>query len=147
MELRNLIGKTHELHEEIKKLQTNEKTLKEQLEVLEKEIKTKLDDSGEDYGDLSEDEFQLLMSELAVPTKLTVEVVFVSTSEQIVCEVQLSQGATIEDAITFCGILDKCDEISLGENKCGIHGVIKPLSEKLIDGDRVEIYKPITAKI
>ena len=146
MELRELINKTHDLHTQLNELHARESTLKQQIETLESEIKVILDDSGEDYENLSEEEFQLLMSELGDPLKLSVEVVYATNNEQTICEVQLSQGANIEDAIIFSDILDKCKDIDLNVNKIGLHGTIKSLTETLRDGDRVEIYRAVTAK-
>ena len=146
MELRELINKTHDLHTQLNELHARESTLKQQIETLESEIKVILDDSGEDYENLSEEEFQLLMSELGDPLKLSVEVVYATNNEQTICEVQLSQGANIEDAIIFSEILDKCNDIDLNVNKVGLHGSIKSLTETLRDGDRVEIYRAVTAK-
>jgi len=146
MELRELINKTHDLHTQLNELHARESTLKQQVETLESEIKVILDDSGEDYENLSEEEFQLLMSELGDPLKLSVEVVYATNNEQTICEVQLSQGSNIEDAIIFSEILDKCKDIDLNVNKVGLHGTIKSLTEMLRDGDRVEIYRAVTAK-
>lgn len=146
MELRELINKTHDLHEQLKQLQAQETGIKEQIDALESAIKSRLDETGEDYANLTEEEFQLLMADLGDPMKLTVEVVYATSTVQMINEVQLARGATIEDGIFLSGILDKTDEIDLNVNKVGIHGLIKPLSEVLSDGDRIEIYRPVTAK-
>ena len=146
MELRDLINKNHDLNKQLFELRSDESRLKKQIELLESEIKIKLDDSGKDYENLSEEEFQLLMSELSDPMKLSVEVVYATNDEQTICEVQLSQGANIEDAIIFSEILHKCKDIDLSINKVGVHGIIKPITAILCDGDRIEIYRAITAK-
>jgi putative ubiquitin-RnfH superfamily antitoxin RatB of RatAB toxin-antitoxin module len=146
MEVRELITKSHDLHEQLKQLQAQEAGLKEQIKALETQIKLKLDATGADYENLTEEEFQLMMAELSDPMMLRVEVVYATKSQQIINEVQLARGATIEDGIVLSGILDKCADIDLGVNKVGIHGLIKPLTEILNDGDRIEIYRPVTAK-
>jgi putative ubiquitin-RnfH superfamily antitoxin RatB of RatAB toxin-antitoxin module len=56
------------------------------------------------------------------------------------------RGANIEDGIVLSGLLEQCDDVDLGRNKVGLYGVIKPLSEILTEGDRIEIYRPVTAK-
>jgi len=145
MELNELVNQSHELHEKLKILQSEESSVKKKIDALEIEIKSKLDENGEDYENLSEDQFQLLMADLGDPMKLTVEVVYITNEQQIINEVQLARGATIEDGIIFSGILDKCKDIDLNQNKVGIHGVIKALTETLSEGDRIEIYRPITA--
>lgn len=147
MELPELINKSHDLHEQLKTLHAQEASVKEQIDTLDAEIKIKLDERGEDYENLSEEDFQLLMTSLSDPMQVTVEIVYATKEEQIIQEVQLSRGATIEDGIFISGILDKCKDINLDDNKVGIHGVIKPLTESLSDGDRIEIYRPITASV
>jgi len=147
MELNELVDKSHELHEQLKNLQIQKQNVKQEINAIENEIKVILDESGEDYDNLSEEQFQLLMADLGDPSKLTVEVVYVTDEQQQINEVQLSRGATIEDSIIYSGILDKCADIDLEQNKIGIYGVIKPLSELVKDGDRIEIYRPIKAKV
>jgi putative ubiquitin-RnfH superfamily antitoxin RatB of RatAB toxin-antitoxin module len=147
MELRELITKSHDLHEQLKQLQAQEAGLKEQIKALETQIKLKLDETGAEYENLTEEEFQLMMAELGDPMMLSVEVVYATKSKQIINEVQLARGATVEDGIVLSGILDKCTDIDLKVNKVGIHGTIKPLTEILSDGDRIEIYRPVTAKV
>jgi putative ubiquitin-RnfH superfamily antitoxin RatB of RatAB toxin-antitoxin module len=146
MELRELIGQSHDLREQIKQLNAQKSGLEDQLKTLEGEIKQKLDETGEDYESLSEEEFQLLMEKQGDPMQLTVEIVFASDKQQIIREVQLPRNATIEDGIILSGILDKCPEIDLAQNKVGIFGQIKSVTERLNDGDRIEIYRPIIAK-
>lgn len=99
------------------------------------------------YESLSEAEFQLQMSELNDPMSLTVEVVYATNEKQVIKEVQLPRNATIEDGIVLSGILDSCGDIALDNNKVGIFGIVKPLTQKLLDGDRIEIYRPVNTKV
>ena len=145
MELRELVNQSHLIREQLKQLQAEEAGLQTQLETLEAEIKRQLDEAGDSYENLTEDEFQLMMADLGDPMKLSIEVVYASSDEQVIQEVQLPRGATIEDGIIMSGILEQCPDIDLSNNKVGIHGMIKPVSEVLKDGDRIEIYRPITA--
>lgn len=59
-------------------------------------------------------------------------------------DVNLPDGATIKDAIERSGILGQFPEIDLEKNKVGIYGKVSKLDAVLNDGDRVEIYRPIT---
>lgn len=59
-------------------------------------------------------------------------------------DVNLPDGATIKDAIERSGILGQFPEIDLEKNKVGIYGKVGKLDAVLNDGDRVEIYRPIT---
>ncbi len=146
MVLRELISQSHDLREQIKQLNAQKSGLEDQLKTIEGEIKQKLDESGEDYESLSEEEFQLLMEKQGDPMQLTVEIVFACDQQQIIREIQLPRNATIEDGIMLSGILDKYPEIDLVKNKVGIFGQIKPVTERLNDGDRIEIYRPVIAK-
>lgn len=102
---------------------------------------------NKEYENLTEEEFQSLMAHSPDSTSHTVEVVYATNVQQNVLEVQLPHGANIEDAIVLSGLLEQCEDIDLNVNKVGIHGVIKPLTELVSDGDRVEVYRPVIAKI
>lgn len=58
--------------------------------------------------------------------------------------VEVPDGATVRDAIERSGILVQFPEIDLGQQKVGIYGKVSKLDAVLNDGDRVEIYRPIT---
>jgi hypothetical protein len=98
------------------------------------------------YEKLSEEEFQSLMADSKSSTNLSVEVVYVTNDKQLILETQVPRGASIEDGIVLSGLLEQCDEVNLETNKVGIYGFVKPLSELLSDGDRIEIYRPVSAK-
>ena len=100
----------------------------------------------ENYENLTEDEFQLLMAGSMDHTTINVEVVYVTSDKQIVLETQVPRGGNIEDGVVLSGLLEQCDEVDLTENKVGLFGLIKPLTEPLADGDRIEVYRPITAQ-
>lgn len=109
-------------------------------------ISRNMDDADEHYESLSEEKFQLLMAESMDPATISIEVVYVTSDMQVVLETQVPRGANIEDGIVLSGLLEQCDEVDLLINKVGLFGMIKPLTEQLADGDRIEIYRPVTAK-
>ena len=143
MELTTLVNQANELRQQRLKLESQDKQLKQQLEEVEARIKSLANDMGQDYGDLSEEEFQLLLSEMGDEKRINVEVVFAENDRQIINELQVPQGATIEDGIVLSGILEQLPDMDLAENKVGIYGMVKPLAEELHDGDRIEIYRPV----
>jgi putative ubiquitin-RnfH superfamily antitoxin RatB of RatAB toxin-antitoxin module len=63
---------------------------------------------------------------------------------QVWIDVVLPDGVTIQDAIERSGILKQFPEINLEQQKVGIFSKISKLDTVLNDGDRVEIYRPIT---
>ena len=146
MDIRELLKRSHTIREKVKVLGHELDSLNKELHELDNQINKQLDLKGKDIGDLSEEEFQLLMSELDGTVKLNVEVAYITNELQEIREIQLTKGATIQDAIEICEIMNDLNEIDLTTNKVGIFGTIKPLTEVLTEGDRVEIYRPVTAK-
>jgi putative ubiquitin-RnfH superfamily antitoxin RatB of RatAB toxin-antitoxin module len=63
---------------------------------------------------------------------------------QVWINVEMPDGATIQDAIERSGILKQFPEINLEQQKVGIFSKISKLDTVLNDGDRVEIYRSLT---
>lgn len=76
---------------------------------------------------------------------ITVEVVYALPAQQPLLRAQLTEGATVEDAIRASGVLDAFPEIDLAKNKVGIFSKLVKLDETVRDRDRVEIYRPLIA--
>jgi putative ubiquitin-RnfH superfamily antitoxin RatB of RatAB toxin-antitoxin module len=57
----------------------------------------------------------------------------------------LVQGASLEDAVRASGALTRFPDIQLAEAALGVWGRKAQLGQVLEDGDRVEIYRPLTA--
>jgi len=76
---------------------------------------------------------------------ITVEVVYALPLQQPLLRAQLTEGATVEDAIRASGVLDAFPEIDLAKNKVGIFSKLVKLDETVRDRDRVEIYRPLIA--
>ena len=74
-----------------------------------------------------------------------VEVLFALPEEQRIFEVAVTPGATVQDAIDASGILGWYPQIDLSVQKVGIFSKLTPLSQVVKEGDRIEIYRPVTA--
>lgn len=75
-----------------------------------------------------------------------IEVVYAAAADQIIClPLRVAAGTTLREAVIISGILDRCPEISLERNRIGIFGKICPPDTLLSEGDRIEIYRPVTA--
>ncbi|MGD8639557.1 MAG: RnfH family protein [Gammaproteobacteria bacterium] len=143
MELPELITELHKIKQLQQELSARLKEYKEQQAQLEQQIKSILDQDKIEYDNLSEEEFQMLLSDLHNPQLINVEVVYADNDNQIIRAVQASPGVTIEDCIAMSDILDSCSHIDLTKNKVGIYGMVKPLSATVQDGDRIEVYRPV----
>jgi len=77
--------------------------------------------------------------------KIRIEVAYGRPDEQFLLDVEIADGATVEDAIQASGVLEACPEIDLRENRVGIFSRLAKLDSRVKCGDRVEIYRPLTA--
>ena len=77
--------------------------------------------------------------------EIRIEVAYALLSQQVLLQVLLPRGATVEDAIHRSGVLAKFPEIDLVRNKVGIFSKLVKLDEIVRDKDRVEIYRPLIA--
>ena len=75
---------------------------------------------------------------------MKIGIAYALPQRQVWFDVELQDGATIQDAINRSGILKQFPEIDLEKQKVGIFSKISKLDTVLNDGDRVEIYRPIT---
>jgi putative ubiquitin-RnfH superfamily antitoxin RatB of RatAB toxin-antitoxin module len=78
-------------------------------------------------------------------TMIPVEVAFALPDEQIILDVELPEGSTVEQAINESGILEHFPQIDLSQNKVGIFGKLAKLDSELRPRDRVEIYRQLIA--
>ncbi len=76
---------------------------------------------------------------------LRVEVAYARPDQQTLLSLQVSRGATVQEAIEQSGILQSYPEIDLNSNKVGVFGKLAKLDAALREGDRVEIYRPLIA--
>lgn len=85
------------------------------------------------------------MSRGRKPITIHVEVAYALRERQALVAVEVEEGGTIEEAIRCSGILEAFPEIDLRRAKVGIFGRPAALDERMRDGDRVEIYRPLIA--
>jgi len=76
---------------------------------------------------------------------MNIGISYARKEKQVWMEIQVPNGSTINDAIHASGILDIFTDIDLENQKVGIFGKIAKLNATVKEGDRVEIYRPITA--
>ncbi|WP_413721194.1 RnfH family protein [Sodalis sp. RH23] len=74
---------------------------------------------------------------------IRVEVVYALPERQYLRQLVLAAGSTLEQAIQASGLLAIRHDIDLDKNKVGIFSRPAKLSDRLNDGDRVEIYRPL----
>ena len=76
---------------------------------------------------------------------IQVEVAYAGLDAQALLSVTGDPGMTVREAIDRSGVLARFPEIDLAINKVGIFGKLAKLDQPLVNGDRVEIYRPLIA--
>ena len=79
------------------------------------------------------------------PPTLRVEVAYALPTQQVLLQLHVPYGATVESAIVHSGVLTQFPEIDLARNKVGIFSKIVTLDTPVRDRDRIEIYRPLIA--
>ena len=76
---------------------------------------------------------------------MNVGIAYADKFKQTWLKLEVPDGSTIKEALEFSGLLKQFPDIDLESQAVGIFGKISKLDTKVADGDRVEIYRPITA--
>lgn len=76
---------------------------------------------------------------------MNVGVCYAEADRQTWLRLEVPDGSTIAQAIELSGLLTQYPEIDLAAQKVGIFGKIVKLDSIVQEGDRVEIYRQITA--
>ena len=75
---------------------------------------------------------------------IAIQVCFASAQNTTMIDVTTKIDSTIREAIEISQILTKHPEVNLDVSKVGIFGKLKSLNTILKQGDRVEIYRPLS---
>lgn len=75
---------------------------------------------------------------------MKVRITYALPQRQISITIDLPDGSTISDAIKRSGILERFPAIDMEKQKVGIFGKFVKLDAAVEDGDRIEIYRPLT---
>lgn len=76
---------------------------------------------------------------------IRVQVCYAKPDIQLLREVRVPEGTTLQRAVELSGILKDVPGIDPSAVCVGIHGKVKTLDARLRDRDRVEIYRPLIA--
>lgn len=76
---------------------------------------------------------------------MLVEVAYARADEQVILEVEVEEGATLEQAVEASGVLGRFPEIDLQTSKMGVFGKMAKKDRVMLERDRVEIYRPLIA--
>jgi len=75
---------------------------------------------------------------------IAVQVVYALPDKQVVVDMSLPAGATVSEAIERSELLRRFPDIDLAQQRIGIFSRLVSADAGLKNGDRVEIYRPLT---
>ncbi|MGA9855879.1 MAG: RnfH family protein [Gammaproteobacteria bacterium] len=76
--------------------------------------------------------------------EIQIEVIYASPDAQYQVTLRLSAGTTANAALEASGLLNKFPEIDLRRQRIGVFGRLVKPDYVLQDGQRLEIYRPLT---
>lgn len=76
---------------------------------------------------------------------MQVGIAYSEPAQQLWLRIEVPDEVTVQQAIEQSGILNKFSDIDLANCAVGIFGKVAELDDMLKPGDRVEIYRAITA--
>ena len=76
---------------------------------------------------------------------MNVGVAYADKFKKVWLKLEVPDGSTVREAIERSGLLAQFPEIDLDSQRVGIFGKLTRLTAKVAEGDRVEIYREITA--
>lgn len=81
---------------------------------------------------------------MAENKQINVEIAYARADQQCVLALEISADSTIKQAILASNMLELFPEIDLTQLAVGVFGQRKLLTDKVMPGDRIEIYRPLT---
>lgn len=81
----------------------------------------------------------------AVGPSLRISVAYALPARQMVVELEVEPGCTVREAIERSGLLTEFPDLTVDPARVGIFSRKVAMDQQLLDGDRVEIYRPLLA--
>lgn len=78
-------------------------------------------------------------------TRTLIEIAYATPERQVILEREIAAGSKAREAVKLSGIDQHFPEIDLQACEIGVFGKAVADDYELIDGDRIEIYRPLIA--
>lgn len=75
--------------------------------------------------------------------EIAVEVAVAWPELQVIVPLSLPEGSTVADAIDRSGLRERFPEMQISPDRLGVFADRRAPNDRLRDGDRVEIYRPL----
>jgi putative ubiquitin-RnfH superfamily antitoxin RatB of RatAB toxin-antitoxin module len=77
--------------------------------------------------------------------RIAIEVAAALPDRQVVVRLEVPRGTTLAEAVALADLPAKMPGLEVDENRLGVFGKRRRPDEAVAEGDRVEIYRPLTA--
>lgn len=74
-----------------------------------------------------------------------IEVAYATPQKQVILECQVDAGKSVRDVVRYSGIDQHFPAIDFETCELGVFGKAVSADYELVDGDRIEIYRPLIA--
>lgn len=78
-------------------------------------------------------------------TKTLIEIAYATPQKQLILECEITTGTGVRAAVQHSGIEQHFPEIDVDLCDIGVFGKAVSADYELVDGDRIEIYRPLIA--
>jgi putative ubiquitin-RnfH superfamily antitoxin RatB of RatAB toxin-antitoxin module len=75
--------------------------------------------------------------------EISISVVYALPEQQELVKLRVPPGTTVAEAVTLSGLSSRFPELATAPLQCAIFGRVVPLGQVVIDGDRVEVLRPL----
>ncbi len=75
---------------------------------------------------------------------IRVEVAYATPDEQVILELEVSAGSTVEEVLEASRLYEKFPDANLRSATVGVWGQVTERSSPVADGDRIELYRPLS---
>ena len=83
------------------------------------------------------------LADRAVAERIAVEIVLATQERQVLLELEVQAGATVADVIARSRIAEAFPGFDIDALETGVWGRIVSRDHQVVDGDRVELYRPL----
>ena len=80
---------------------------------------------------------------MADDATIEIEVAYAEPGCQVIVPLRVPAGTSAGEAVRLSGLMDRFPAIDPGRDSLGVFGVRVPPTAPLVEGDRVEIYRPL----
>ncbi|NBB92777.1 MAG: RnfH family protein [Gammaproteobacteria bacterium] len=77
--------------------------------------------------------------------RIGIEVAAALPGRQVVIPLEVPAGTTVAQAVSMAELTARLPGLVVDEARLGVFGKLRPPEHELVEGDRVEVYRPLRA--